>query len=329
MASINDVAKKAGVSKSTVSKVLNDYENVTPKTKEKVMNAVEELNYIPNQIAVALAKSDNKRVALVVDPTNDNQSIDGINAKYLLGAVHKLEELNIEVVTLFSTLFSKCTEEELEMYLVKRGITGIVFFGIPKINRGMNYLINKERFKTVVVDVEQWNKSTSAISIDNYHAQQEIAQYVIDKFKLKKILYIAGDDGGDTGIIRKKAISDLQKQTDIVIDIMDGNYSEINSQQIVSKHGARYDAVICASDIMAIGAARALKRKKLNRHVIGFDGIDLLAYIDERILTVIQDFILIGEEAASEIVNLLDGKSGEQKYVPYRIDYVEIDSVIK
>ncbi len=329
MASINDVAKLAGVSKSTVSKVLNNYENVTPKTKKLVMDAVEELNYVPNQIAVALAKNDTRKVALVVDPTNDNQTIDGINAKYLLGAVQKLDELNIEVVTLFSSLFSKYSNEELEMYLIKRGITGIIFFGIPQMNESMNYLIDKETFKIVLVDVNKYNKCTSAISIDNYRAQYNIVETIVEKYRLKKILYISGEDGGDTGIIRKKAIVDFMENNDIEVEIHDGHYSEQNSQSIVNKYGARFDAIVCASDIMAIGAARALKQQKLNRHVIGFDGIDLLAYIEEKILTVIQDFALIGELAANEINDLFNGKLGEKKYVAYKIGYVQIQDVIK
>ncbi len=329
MASINDVAKLAGVSKSTVSKVLNDYENVTPKTKKLVMDAVAELNYVPNQIAVALAKNDTRKVALVVDPTNDNQTIDGINAKYLLGAVQKLDELNVEVVTLFSSLFSKYSQEELEMYLIKRGITGIIFFGIPQMTDSMNYLIDKQTFKIVLVDVNKYNKNTSAISINNYQAQFEIIQLVVDKSRLKKILYISGEDGGDTGLIRKQAVMDFKDKFDVEVEVYDGHYSEKKSQAIVSKLGARFDAIVCASDIMAIGAARALKQQKLNRQVIGFDGIDLLAYIEDKILTVIQDFALIGEIAAIEINDLFNGKKGEQKFINHKIGYVHIEDVIK
>ncbi len=329
MASINDVAKLAGVSKSTVSKVLNNYDSVTPKTKEQVMQAVRELNYIPNQIAVALAKSDNRKVAIVVDPTSGSQTIDGINAKYLLGAVQKFDELEIDMVTIFSTLFNKFNNEELEMYLIKRGITGLIFFGIPKNNEQMNYLIDNEKFKIVVVDVNSVNKSTSSVSINNYEAQQVIALDVINRYKLKKILYIAGDDGGDTGLIRKKAIIDLDKNCDVQFEIVDGSYLESKAQQIVSKIGAKYDGIICASDIMAIGASRALKMQKLNRIVTGFDGIDLLAYIDDKILTVLQDFVKIGEEAAIEMGKLLDNNLGREVILPYQIDYVEIDKVIK
>lgn len=329
MASINDVAKLAGVSKSTVSKVLNNYQNVTPKTKEIVLKAVDELNYVPNQIAVALAKNDLKKVALVVDPTKDNQTIDGINAKYLLGAVHKLGELNVELITVFSTLFTKYQNKELDTYLLKRGITGIIFFGIPRRDESMNYLIEQEKFKIVLVDVDKSNHSTSSLSINNYGAQQEIAKLVIDKYNFKKVLYISGDDGGDSGLQRKNGIKDLQKQLEITIDIMDGEYSELKAQKIVQKYGAKYEAIICASDLMAIGAVRSLKKQKLNRLVTGFDGIDLLAYLDDKILTVMQNFVFIGEQAAEEVVKLLDGKQGEKKFIEHEIDYVKIEDVIK
>ncbi len=61
---INDVAKKAGVANSTVSKVLNNYENVSQATKDKVNLAIKELNYVPNAFASALSSKKNCRIAL-------------------------------------------------------------------------------------------------------------------------------------------------------------------------------------------------------------------------------------------------------------------------
>ncbi len=329
MASINDVAKLAGVSKSTVSKVLNDYDTISEDTKIEVYKAVKQLNYIPNQIAVALSKGDTKKVALVVDPTKDNQTIDGLNINYILGANHKFDELKIEVVTIFSTMFLQLNKDEIEMYLRKRAISGIIFFGVPIHNKVMNEIISNEQFKVVVVDVEITNSSTSSISIDNYKAQQEVARQIIAEKGLRKILYISGEDGGDSGQIRRKAIEDLAAELDLNLSIMDGEYSEKKAEIIVKKYGFMYDGILCASDLMAIGAMRELKRQKLNRPITGFDGIDLMAYVDEKILTVIQNFSQIGEIAAAEVNSLLDGKDGKKITVEHEIGYVDIRRVIK
>ncbi len=329
MASINDVAKLAGVSKSTVSKVLNGYDTISEDTKKEVYKAVKQLNYMPNQIAVALSKGDTKKVALVVDPTKDNQTIDGLNVNYILGASQKFDELKIEVVTIFSTMFLQLNKDEIEMYLRKRAISGIIFFGVPTHNKVMNEIIANEQFKVVVVDVEFTNSSTSAISIDNYMAQQEVARRIIAEKGLKKILYISGADGGDSGEIRRQAMKDLAEELNLNLTIMDGEYSEKKAALIVKKHGFLYDGILCASDLMAIGAMRELKKQKLNRPITGFDGIDLMAYIDEKILTVIQNFNYIGALAAIEVNNLLDGQYGKKIIVEHEVNYVDIERVIK
>ncbi|HLV50139.1 MAG TPA: LacI family DNA-binding transcriptional regulator, partial [Erysipelothrix sp.] len=61
MSSMSDVAKKAGVGVSTVSKVLNNYDNISQETRDRVMEAVEELNYVPNAVASALSSKKSKR----------------------------------------------------------------------------------------------------------------------------------------------------------------------------------------------------------------------------------------------------------------------------
>ena len=65
MVSIKDVAKQAGVAISTVSKVLNNYPNVSEATKKKVNRAVAELNFVPNSVAAALSSKQSGRVALL------------------------------------------------------------------------------------------------------------------------------------------------------------------------------------------------------------------------------------------------------------------------
>lgn len=79
VATISDVAKRAGVSISTVSKVLKNYANISDGTKEKVIIAVKELNYIPNSIASALSSKKYEKVALYIYINDLKQSIDEMN----------------------------------------------------------------------------------------------------------------------------------------------------------------------------------------------------------------------------------------------------------
>jgi hypothetical protein len=87
MVSIKDVAKHAGVAISTVSKVLNNYPNISEATRKKVNAAVEELNFVPNSVAAALSSKNAGRVALMIDLNVTTQAIDEMAMRYISGAI--------------------------------------------------------------------------------------------------------------------------------------------------------------------------------------------------------------------------------------------------
>ena len=89
MVSIKDVAKHAGVAISTVSKVLNNYPNISEETKKKVNEAIAELNFVPNSIAAALSSKQSGRVALLINMITQTQAIDEIDMQYLSGAMYQ------------------------------------------------------------------------------------------------------------------------------------------------------------------------------------------------------------------------------------------------
>ena len=116
MVSIKEVAKHAGVAISTVSKVLNGYPNISEETKKKVQDAIKELNYIPNSIASALSSKQFGRVAVILDPKKQTQAIDQIFMQYLLGALDKAKELNLEALTVFTSMLAGMSAEEITRY---------------------------------------------------------------------------------------------------------------------------------------------------------------------------------------------------------------------
>ena len=101
MVSIKDVAKHAGVAISTVSKVLNDYPNVSEETKKKVNQAVSELNFVPNSVAAALSSKQSGRVAILLNLSSASQAVDEINMQYMSGTIGRAVELNLDVITIF------------------------------------------------------------------------------------------------------------------------------------------------------------------------------------------------------------------------------------
>lgn len=164
MVSIKEVAKHAGVAISTVSKVLNGYPNVSEETKKKVQDAIKELNYIPNSIAAALSSKQFGRIALVLDPNRQTQAIDQIFMQYLVGALDKAKELNVEVVTIFPSMIAGMTAEEITRSFLSQSISGVVIYGMSKEDKVLQKLIREKQFACVVVDAPIVNSRTNIFS---------------------------------------------------------------------------------------------------------------------------------------------------------------------
>ena len=132
MVSIKEVAKHAGVAISTVSKVLNGYPNISEETREKVQQAIKELNYIPNSIAAALSSKQYGRVALVLNLKRQTQAIDQIFMQYLAGAIDKARELKLEIVTVFNSMIEGMSAEEITRYFMSQSVSGVIIYGLSK-----------------------------------------------------------------------------------------------------------------------------------------------------------------------------------------------------
>ena len=117
MASIKEVAKHAGVAISTVSKVLNNYPNVSEETKEKVKAAIVELGYVPNAVAAALSSKKSGRIAIILRLYNGTSAIDEVNMQYLYGTINTARDVGLDVVTLFYSMFEENSVEEMTNYI--------------------------------------------------------------------------------------------------------------------------------------------------------------------------------------------------------------------
>ena len=191
MVSIKDVAKKAGVAASTVSKVLNNYPNVSAETRKKVNDAISELNFVPNAVASALSSKQAGRVAILMNQSSQTTSIDEVDMQYISGAILKARELGLDVITIFFSMFEDKSVDEISVYLRSQSITGIVIFGLSRDNANIIKLINREEFKCVLVDAPLINKSTSCVWADQAKAQYDVANEVLKTDPVKSMLYIS------------------------------------------------------------------------------------------------------------------------------------------
>lgn len=319
MVSIKEVAKHAGVAISTVSKVLNGYPNVSEETKKKVQDAIKELNYIPNSIAAALSSKQFGRIALVLDPNRQTQAIDQIFMQYLVGALDKAKELNVEVVTIFPSMIAGMTAEEITRSFLSQSISGVIIYGMSKEDKVMQKLIREKQFACVVVDAPIVNSRTTSISIDQEQAQYDVAKKTVLDDNCKRVLYIAGRRDGYVTDQRLNGMKRLVKDLDLTMMVRQGDFSELTARNVALKYAKNKDVVVCASDLMAIGAMNALIDMDIFRPVCGFDGITLMGYVGKQMNTIKQDFYSISSRAVEEVHQLMNGGEGHQVVMPHSI----------
>lgn len=317
--SIKDVAKHAGVAISTVSKVLNHYPGISDATRMKVNKAVEELNFVPNSVAAALSSKQAGRVALIIDLKVKTQAIDEVAMRYISGAITKAMELNLDVTTLFVFMFQEKTAEELIRYLRSQSITGIIIYGLAEDQKLLWQLVHSETFKCVVVDSDLAGENTSSVSIDHKKAQYQVAQKIISEFHGGKILYLSGDEHSFVTKMRLQGMDMICQEKNITMDVVYADFSESKAREIVIKTGENYDAIVCASDLMAVGAKGALEEMGLERPICGFDGISLMKYYGKGIYSVRQDFSAISAKAMEEVYSLISGNMGKQVEMEYTL----------
>lgn len=319
MISIVDVAKRAGVAVSTVSKVINNYPYVSEETKRRVREAIHELNYIPNTIAAALSSKQTGRVAILVDLNSRTQAIDEITMQYLSGALNTALELNIEIITIFISMIKHMTPEEITRYLQSQGISGIIICGMNKEDKYLHQLIESKTFKCVLVDAPIVNECTSNVSIDNVKAQYEVAKKTILENTCKRVLYIAGRRNEYVTDQRIEGIMKLKDELGLTVLVRNGDFSELKAREIAFKYAKNKDVVVCASDLMAIGAMKTLTEMDIFRPVCGFDGITLMGYVGKQMNTVRQDFYNIASVAVRELKRLFDGENGREVNTKFEI----------
>lgn len=328
VATITDVAKKAGVAIGTVSKALNNYANVSKETREKVLKAARELNYVPNTIASALSSKNTNRVALYIYINDQRQAIDEINMQYLLGAFSMANEIGVNVITLFNYTIQNLNSDELIQYLTSQGINGLVVFGLNKEDVIIHDIIKRQLFKTVVVDAPIMNKKTSSVSVDHMMGQYDVAKKAFEGKKIKDVLYLAGKKNGYVTDQRIDGINKLKEELGFNMHIEHCDFSEKKAYETTLKLSKDYDAIVCASDLMAIGSMNALDKLRISRLCCGYDGITLLGYVVNNILTCKQNFNNVAKTAIKEMKRLINNEEGRQVHLGYEILRITYDQVI-
>ncbi|MBA7639929.1 Ribose operon repressor [subsurface metagenome] len=317
MVTIKKIAKKAGVSVGTVSKVLNYDKTVSEINKRKVIRIIKELNYRPNRIARSLSKGKTKNVGFIIpDITNP------FFPELVRGASDLLIS-NGYYVFLCSSDNDSNKEDFYINDLVSMWIDGIIIAPSDTENRDIG-IFNKIISPFVVVDREIKELNKDLIIINNKKGAYEAASYLISNGH-RRIVILAGPQYTKTAQDRfmgwKRALEEKALFREEFA--FWGNFSIDSGYEMMKKvfnNLGKVDAVFACNDLIALGAIQAIEEKKYkipdDISIIGFDDIYLSRFLKSPLTTVKQPIYDMGKIAA-EI--LLDRMSSSKDFVPKKV----------
>lgn len=311
---IRDVAKKAGVSVSTVSRAFNNYGDISESTRETIMKIADELGYKPNIVAKSLSSAKHYRLGMLVENYDSSSLPNPLVFEILLSFRDAASKQNYEIILLPTTSENQ-KKESLEKIFNDKKIDGAFIMGL-KITDEYFKELNTIKYPCVLNDASVNNHMVSSVGVDNVRGSFMAVEYLI-KSGHKKIAFING-----------------HKEAAVSYERLDGYYLALNRYQIpidntlieycdFTDYGAKmamenllknhkdFTAVFCASDLMAAGTINALNNLGYlvpdDISVIGFDDIYIAQYLNPKLTTIRQNRQRIGQCAANILINLIDG----------------------
>ena len=314
---MQDVAERLDVSKQTVSAVINNKPGIPEATRERVLAAIEQLGYRPDYTARSLRTGRTRTIALFVTDISSPvfSKLASVAEDYAYAAHYTL--------VLYNTRDDPQREQSYVDSAIQRSVDGALFVAARDDTVAVESL-EAAGLPVVVMDRVPRSYAGPSVSLDNALAGQLAARH-LRSLGHTRIAHIAGPASmhiseerlqGFLGVLDAEGLAD-----DACVERAGGWQIECGyaaMQRLLAK-GAEFTAVLAAGDLLAIGAARALReagsRIPEDVSLVGIDDIDLAAFTYPPLTTVSQGLTEMATRAARVLLELLAGQEPEQRRV--------------
>lgn len=310
MATIVDVAKIAGVTPTTVSRVINNRGYISEKTKSKVFQAMKELNYQPNEIARSLTKKKTNSIGIIVPHISHPYF-----SKLISNLENQASKRGYKIILCNSKEEAKKEEEYLEMFKSNR-VAGIVLCSgnveASKINVGDTPIVLLEK---------NFEEGYFGVQCNNYQGGRLAVEHLIE-CGCKRLLHFSGIIGEDMpadnrekafiDICEKEGIQYFVKKCDLSI-YNDMNYYSYIKDTLISL--PKIDGIFASSDLIAAQVIQVCNELKINipkdMKLVGFDDVDISKLTTPTITTIHQPI----KEMAKEAINFINKKANKEEII--------------
>ena len=316
---IKDVAKICGVGVSTVSRAINNKPGINEETKNKILTVIKENNYIPNNSARNLKRSETNNVAVLVK---------GINNPFFSPVITELEREIEKKKYTFILQHVDENQDEIEVAIElekEKRLKGIVFLGgyFSHSKEKLDKLTVPFVLSTVGMADKMKNMEYSSVAVDDVKESYKVVDYLCKLGHNKIAVLSATCDDESIGKLRfegyKKALFDnnIEFNENLVYYLQSGNdrYSKqsgYNAAKRLLEDKADCTAIFAITDLIAIGACRAILENGYSipddYSVAGYDGLELGRFITPSLTTIRQPVENIARETLRILFDAIDDK---------------------
>lgn len=318
---IMDVAREAGVSHSTVSRVLNNDPRISTLTSEKVLRKAKEMNYRPNIMARALVKKGSSLIGLVL------RHIEGsFFSEIIAGIQQELEKQGYSVILCNSDMES--TDERDHLNILKdKQVDGILITPITTegINRKVYTEIVESGIPLVMITNPKEGVKAPYVKVDNMLGGYLAGKHLVE-LGHRRIVYLSPNKNElishkrslhSENIERYEGLYQALREYSLldglsIVEAFDEKVSEETVDAILGLP-ERPTAIFAFSDMMAIKAMRLLETRGVaipdSISIVGYDDLDIASWVNPSLTTIAQPKISLGRIAALKMLGLLEGRS--------------------
>ena len=320
---ISDIAEKANVSKSTVSRVLNDSEAVVAEKRTAVLQAIAELDYQPNLFARGLAGGQTMAIGVLT------QNISSPHNDALLRGV--LQGLNgTGYAPIFADGYWQAKKEkEAIQILLARQVDGLIVLGGEVSEVYLQKIA--QQLPLIIVGRQLEQLPDRCLFIDNFAGAYKVTNYLIEMGH-RQIAHITGRLDHPDGLNRREGYFQALGDAGLTIDsdlMVEGNFMEqsgVVAMEMLFNRGRSFSAIFAGNDQMALGVRLALFRRGIrvpdDVSIAGFDDQHGSAYMTPPLTTVHQPVQRMGKAAAEAILHLVKGE-------PFTLPVLPVDLVVR
>lgn len=306
---IHDVAKKAGVSSSTVSRVISGKVSISKETSNKIKKVMKELDYHPNSQARNLATGSSSNIGLVIN-TNERDNFSNVFFNSSVFGIEKVVQEHGFNLLITNNLEEDKKKTSVEKLLFARTVDGLI---LPPtiLTEKLIKEINQQKIPFVVLgEPANFANEVSWVDINN-SSGSVIAVSHLYEMGYKNIAYFGGNESETFSENRMNGYKNSLRNTQAIIKKSSNNKDEalLNAKALLKNNDI--DAVICNDNILAFALIKAAKELNIKvpkeLGIVTFDNYPLAEYTDPQLTAIVIDTYSQGELVAKSLFESLSG----------------------